>query len=557
MENFINLPDQSNVNPMAATSTIILCSGVPWDADYNHVRMFGSKSERDSYIMSKSVKTIHSSTPVMFGSFTYDVNGNQEQVMRCNYMGFQNSPFTNEWKYAFITNITWLSVNSCEISYSLDVWQNNIYDCAINPCFVEREHCYKSEDSVDFSLIPETLETGEIICSGQVDLNIGYGTPLYIILLSDDYIDLDGQTPRINVYNNNLCGLGVTTATSKSQVQTIIDNYNKAGKGDAIVAIYQTTGYSHTATAGEDYNYIQEGTLSVGLGSTVDGYAVKNQKTLQYPYHYCILYGYNQSMVIEKFELSTHPDHQLDSKYRGTTLPIPAYIAYPANYAGLADNYNFAIQLDHLVQCAWTNDAFQAYLVQQTPIQNTAIENLYRTNNVKVAESQNQVFGQTLSGIVNAFTLNIAGVSNNLYNMYTTAQNVPMEIETSEKNLIEAINAQVESHSMIPPHAMGGTNGNILTNALNLNKISMFRMNVKAEMAKTIDDFFTMFGYPVHRIKTPNLNSRSSWNYVKTVECGITGNCILQDLQTLRKIFDKGVTIWHTNDVGNYNLANN
>ena len=68
MENFINLPDQSNVNPMAATSTIILCSGVPWDADYNHVRMFGSKSERDSYIMSKSVKTIHSSTPVMFGS---------------------------------------------------------------------------------------------------------------------------------------------------------------------------------------------------------------------------------------------------------------------------------------------------------------------------------------------------------------------------------------------------------------------------------------------------------------------------------------------------------
>ena len=82
-------------------------------------------------------------------------------------------------------------------------------------------------------------------------------------------------------------------------------------------------------------------------------------------------------------------------------------------------------------------------------------------------------------------------------------------------------------------------------------------MNVKAEMAKTIDDFFTMFGYPVHRIKKPNLNSRSSWNYVKTVECGITGNCILQDLQTLRKIFDKGVTIWHTNDVGNYNLSNN
>ena len=556
MENFINLPDQSNVNPMAATSTIILCSGVPWDADYNHVRMFGSKSERDSYIMSKSVKTIHSSTPVMFGSFTYDVNGNQEQVMRCNYMGFQNSPFTNEWKYAFITNITWLSVNSCEISYSLDVWQNNIYDCTINPCFVEREHCYKSEDSVNFSMLPENLETGEIICSGQVDLNIGYGTPLYIILLSDDYIDLDGQTPRINVYNNNLCGLGVTTATSKAQVQTIIDNYNKAGKGDAIVAIYQTTGYSHTAAAGEDYNYIQEGTLSVGLGSTVDGYAVKNQKTLQYPYHYCILYGYNQSMVIEKFELSTHPDHQLDSKYRGTTLPIPAYIAYPANYAGLADNYNFAIQLDHLVQCAWTNDAFQAYLVQQTPIQNAAIENLTYAQDIALLNQAQSSTSKSLQELSDFFTQGSIPSDAFMSPVVAAATN-KLNFEQPINNLINSINAQKISRDMIPPHAMGGTNGNILTNALNLNKISMFRMNVKAEMAKTIDDFFTMFGYPVHRIKTPNLNSRSSWNYVKTVECGITGNCILQDLQTLRKIFDKGVTIWHTNDVGNYNLSNN
>ena len=553
MENFINLPDQSNVNPMAATSTIILCSGVPWDADYNHVRMFGSKSERDSYIMSKSVKTIHSSTPVMFGSFTYDVNGNQEQVMRCNYMGFQNSPFTNEWKYAFITNITWLSVNSCEISYSLDVWQNNIYDCTINPCFVEREHCYKSEDSVNFSMLPENLETGDIICSGQVDLTIGYDySPIYILVSSKT----DGSVPEVNKYNNIFSGLEIKVCPSLVNAKTILDQYNAAGMGDAVVAIYQAPGTVTTTSPSEEYNFIQEGVISIPLSNSIDGYSPKNQKTLQYPYHYGWAYGYQGSSMLLKFELSSNANHQLDVKYKGTTVPTPAYKVFAQNYNGLTENYTVSFDLTGFVQCAWTNDSYQAYIAQNQPIFDSLIENLTYSQDIALLNQSQSSTSKSIQELSDFFTQGSIPSDAFMPPVAAAATN-KLNFEQPINNLINSINAQKISRDMVPPHAKGTISSPVLNTALNLNKISLFRFNVKAEVAKTIDDFFTMFGYPVHRIKKPNLNSRSSWNYVKTVECGITGNCILQDLQTLRKIFDKGVTIWHTNDVGNYNLSNN
>lgn len=551
MDNFINMPTQSNVVPQNAGSTIILCSGVPWDADYNHVRLFSSKSERDSYIMSKSVKTIQYSSPVMFGSFTYDVAGNQEDVMRCNYMGFLNSPFTGEWKYAFITNITWLSVNSCEITYALDVWQNNIYDCTINPCFVEREHCYKSEDSVNFSMIPEDLETGEIICSGQVDLNIGYDySPIYILVSSKS----DGTVPNVNKYNGILSGLEIQICPTLQNAKTILDQYNNAGLGDAIVAIYQAPGEVQTIDPDSEYNYIQEGVLSIPLANSIDGYSPKNQKTLQYPYHYGWAYGYQGSSKILKFELSSNANHQLDIKYRGTTIPTPSYLVYAQNYNGLVDNYTVSFELTGFVQCAWTNDSYQAYIAQNQPIFDTEIEQLsYRTklNMTQYGMGQTDQFAQDVSDFLQSGSINLRGGTLGEAAINYLSQKQPLD------STIASINAQKLSHDMIPPHAKGTISSPVINTALGLNKISLYRMNVKAEIAKTIDDYFTMFGYPVHKIKQPNLNSRSSWNYVKTVECGISGNCILQDLQTLRQIFDKGVTIWHTNDVGNYSLSNN
>ena len=65
-----------------------------------------------------------------------------------------------------------------------------------------------------------------------------------------------------------------------------------------------------------------------------------------------------------------------------------------------------------------------------------------------------------------------------------------------------------------------------------------------------------MFGYKVNKLEIPNTKSRKSYNYIKTVDANIVGNIPNNYLNTLKGIFDHGLTIWHTDDIGNYNLNN-
>ena len=70
-------------------------------------------------------------------------------------------------------------------------------------------------------------------------------------------------------------------------------------------------------------------------------------------------------------------------------------------------------------------------------------------------------------------------------------------------------------------------------------------MSIRPEMARIVDNYFSMFGYKVNRVKTPNVNGRYNWNYVKTVGCYIEADIPQDDLQQIKNMFDAGNTIWH------------
>lgn len=70
-------------------------------------------------------------------------------------------------------------------------------------------------------------------------------------------------------------------------------------------------------------------------------------------------------------------------------------------------------------------------------------------------------------------------------------------------------------------------------------------MSIRAEYARMIDDYFTMFGYKTNRLKVPNITGRANWNYVKTKGCNVIGNVPQDDLQEIKTMFNRGVTIWH------------
>lgn len=82
-------------------------------------------------------------------------------------------------------------------------------------------------------------------------------------------------------------------------------------------------------------------------------------------------------------------------------------------------------------------------------------------------------------------------------------------------------------------------------------------MEISAEYAEIIDNFFERFGYAIKKNKVPNMSSRPHWNYVKTGDTYITGNCPADALNQIIAIFQNGITFWKVpSEVGNYSLNN-
>ena len=98
---------------------------------------------------------------------------------------------------------------------------------------------------------------------------------------------------------------------------------------------------------------------------------------------------------------------------------------------------------------------------------------------------------------------------------------------------------------MTPNTVEGCANIGDLNFSCQMNSFGVQKMSIKAEQARLIDQFFSMFGYKTLKVKTPNINGRLNWNYVKTTQANITGDIPQVDMQELKAIFNKGVTIWH------------
>ena len=78
----------------------------------------------------------------------------------------------------------------------------------------------------------------------------------------------------------------------------------------------------------------------------------------------------------------------------------------------------------------------------------------------------------------------------------------------------------------------------------------------RAEIARQIDDFLSVYGYLVSVNKVPNITGRAAWNYVKTNGSAVTGRAPADVLSMINALFDRGLTFWHTDDIGNYALPN-
>ena len=124
---------------------------------------------------------------------------------------------------------------------------------------------------------------------------------------------------------------------------------------------------------------------------------------------------------------------------------------------------------------------------------------------------------------------------------------------------MEGLMESQDKEELMPVVAKGNTNVGDVTYACGKTNFEYYQMSCKNEYAQICDQFLSRYGYKVNEIKTPNILSRTKFNYIKigTFEELVHGDIPASDLEEINSIFRKGVTIFHDyTTFGDYTQTN-
>lgn len=463
-----------------------------------------------------------------------------DDLYNYNYVMYRNDAYSNKWFYAYITGMEYMNDNVTDISIATDTFQTWQFDLTYKRTFVEREHV--NDDTIGLHTQPEGLQLGEMIINSKTTIKpdkttktydnetINYIYPIFFQVTEflSAYLPEAETYSSGSEYNAVFSGLRYFACCSISDAKSLINQYAQADKSDAIVAIFlapkEFLAGSRKLGSGT-YIYIpaNSSTLSTLVDSTtitrpskLDNYTPKNNKLFTYPYSYMYVtnnVGGEATFNYEDFANATPKYFIAGALGQGCStklMPI-SYKRYTAN----AEVFDFGLIGAKYPICAWASDYYTNWMAQNAGNINTNVVTSIATRALgfETASLFHNPMGKVGAGVGIAST-------------------------------IASTIAEVERAKIIPDQAKGNTNSSDILLGMKT-YFTVDCMSVRAENAKIIDDYFTMFGYKVNEVKVPNITGRRNWNYVKTIGCYIDADIPQDDLQQIKDLFNRGITLWH------------
>lgn len=504
----------TNIQP---NSRLYILQNVPLDATYTDTMDFANVSAQVSFFQGKAKYPVLDMTVTKSFSNGIRVPFNSDQLFDCNYIMFQNTNYGTKWFFAFITGISNMSPNSSNISFEIDVFQTWQFDIQFGQCFVERQHVAVSDDIVGHYTTNENLDLGRYMIqnpqrSGNLDVND------IRIVVASSMGDSESQVLDGAMYGGIYSGVQYLVYDNVDGVNQFINGLTVAGKADAIVSIFM---YHN--------NFISEPgqpsrAHAVNIPKNIDGYLDNympvNNKMYTYPYNF--LSVTNGEGNFAEFRYEDFRSSDCGFTMVGEMTCNPTIALYPRLYragSGIVPQNLFdKITLSGFPQCAYVTDSYKNWLALNGSSQ--AVSALAST-------------AALVGGIVSA---NPAAVGGGL-----------MGITNS---IIQNQQAQ-----MRPPQA-SGSQGSSNNYANGVKDFWFYNLCVNRETAQRIDTYFTMYGYAIKTMQTPDFKNRPNWNFIKTIDSKITGSVPFNHMSKIKQIFDNGVTVWHGDYVGDYGRGN-
>lgn len=181
--------------------------------------------------------------------------------------------------------------------------------------------------------------------------------------------------------------------------------------------------------------------------------------------------------------------------------------------------------------------------IGQTAMQNqinTKQTNLQNANALANANAQASANSQSTA------------IGNQLRELTTRYQN-----QTNIQNAMDSYNARIHDAQATADSIVTGSNDLMRQIALDLNTFVLYVYRPTDEYKQKLEKIWNMRGYATNTVDYPNLKSKISWNYIQTVKCNIKGaNIDPSDLEKIKRVFDNGITLWHTKNIGDYSQNN-
>jgi hypothetical protein len=448
---------------------------------------------------------------------------------------------------------------------------------------------------IDLSYVPSSMVYGGIKL-GNVQ------TPLYFYTIP---ISIEGESIRLN----NTTPASITDifglfSSNSDFVGSIVSMYYTSFM--PFVLTYSTSGTTLNITAQNGIDLTMAGNLQLyritnstwgalnpqiysNLFSAFPQYS--ESKLYMYPYsliELTNLKGESVTLKPQNFNLGLTTELRLRLMSSVSTQPKTAI--FPENYLNSTNIYGFTdftcgIIDNNLSDIPIVDDYTASYM--QANRNSIATTNKYAMDNALRGVSQNNANNRLNNAIIDrqqkyneldmysgafgsALSLNLGGVASSITNgikNYDLSEgkraSMNLNNDFANKNLMinaeQAIGmtqAKIQDINNVPPTVSNLGNNTLFDYGNKINGIYVIGKTIKEEYKEQLTNYFKMFGYKVNKLEIPNTKSRANYNYIKTIDANIIGNIPANDLSAIKGIFDKGVTIWHGDYVGDYSKTN-
>jgi hypothetical protein len=509
----------------------------PIEADNNNQLTFANQNAQLAYFSSLQNKHVDKYTfQRKDGTIRFEVN--QEELLEYNYVMYKNDDYENKWIFAFVRNTRWINNKVVELAIETDAWQTWQFDITFRQCFVEREHV--NDDTFGLHTVPEGLETGDFVVNGapiRESLtnaeNPGGGATFIVFQVTTTRLEKGDNTytfpsATVPVFNGIPQGCPVfavpMTDAGVARMYSVCSIYDSFGRGDAIIAIslvpYNVCTWETAQDSQGNSFFVPVGswnakttTLSpITRNGNIDGYVPKNNKLFTGEFNYLYLSNNVGGDVVFNWEnFNGNPQFVLKSALdQGGSFKI---VPTNSKVSG-SDGWTEGLNGGKLPCISWISDYYLNWKAVNGA--NVKIQAGYKAFNFGVG---------LLSSVIGGGGGNVGAI----------------DFAADIANVMQ----QVKSAQMTPPQAKGNVSSGDINLSAGETGFTFRKMSIRAEFARQVDEYFSMLGYKVNRVKIPNINGRRNWNFVKTKQANIIGDIPTSDMANLRAMFDHGVTLWH------------